>query len=400
MTDQPTHLLPGPLTPHATHPHHRLASIDLLRGLIIALMALDHVRDLTTPQPPMMDFAHASPALFFTRWITHFCAPTFVLLAGIGAFLYGAHGRTRREVSRFLLTRGLWLVFIELTVVSFAWNFCLGAHFVLVVQVIWAIGLSMICLAGLLWLPRPAVLAVGAGMILAHNLLDGVQPPAGQASPLWLIAHIQGFFRIGGLRVFLCYPLIPWIGVMAVGYAAGPVFRLTDPARRRRTLFLTGLVLTLAFFALRIPDLYGEPNPWHRQPTLSATLVDFFDVTKYPPSLQFLCMTLGPAFLLLAAFDRAKGRLTDAFVTIGRVPFFFYIIHLYVIHTVAVLIGLAQGFPLDRVATFFFYYPQGFGLNLPAVYFVWAGVVLTLYPACRAFAALKHRRHDWWLSYL
>jgi uncharacterized membrane protein len=367
------------------------------------LMALDHVRDMLT-QPPgaspadAADFAAAGGLLFFTRWITHLCAPSFVLLAGVSAFLYGAAGRRKRgDVSRFLLSRGAWLVLIELTLVNFAWNFNLRA---LILQVIWAIGCSMIALAGLIWLPRLALAAVGAGMVLGHNLLDAIQPPAAEASPLWLLLHIQGLMQIGGSpAAFVLYPLIPWIGVMALGYAIGPHFLSADPERPRRLIQAGGL-LALAFLLLRSGNLYGEPAPWAPQPELAATLVSFFNTTKYPPSLQFLLMTLGPALMLLGVFERLRGRLAGWLVTIGRVPFFFYLVHLYVIHSLAVAVGLAQGFSLRQMAVLFIENPKGFGVSLGSVYLIWALVVLALYPACVWFAGVKARRSDWWIRYL
>ena len=379
----------------------RLKSIDMLRGLVMVIMALDHVRDmLTQPQTETLDFADADAALFFTRWITHLCAPTFVLLAGTSAYLYGAKGRSRTDVSRFLLTRGAWLVFVELTVVNLAWNFNVGSSFAPLIQVIWALGMSMIALAGMLWLPRWATLGIGIAMIFGHNLLDAIQPSAESASAGWLLLHIQGILSIGRTPiVFVGYPLIPWIGVMALGYAVGPVFARIDPARPRRLLW-AGLAMLLLFFALRIPNLYGEPDPWQVHGALDATLVDFFDTTKYPPSLQFLLMTLGPAAMLLGAFERVRGGIAATLVVVGRVPFFFYIVHLYVIHLIALAVGLIQGFPLHEIAVIFVYYPPGFGIGLAGVYLFWVAIVLALYPACRWFAAVKARRRDWWLSYL
>jgi len=373
----------------------------MLRGLVMVFMALDHVRDLSSPPPPAaLDFADAGAALFFTRWVTHLCAPTFVFLAGTSAFLYGAKGRSRGEVSRFLATRGAWLVVVELTVVNLAWNFNLGERYVPLLQVIWAIGVSMIALAGLLWLPRPAVLGVGLAMVLGHNLLDAVQPASAVAPAAWLLLHEQGTLTVGGSPIlYVTYPLIPWIGVMALGYALGPAFAGADRGRARR-LVLAGTVLVAAFLVLRFPNAYGEPNAWHAHEGLAATLIDFLDTTKYPPSLQFLLMTLGPALLFLGAFERASGRLADALVVIGRVPFFFYVLHLYAIHLIALGIGLAQGFPISSTAVLFVFYPPGFGVSLGAVYLLWMAVVLSLYPACRRFAGLKARRRDWWLSYL
>jgi len=379
----------------------RLVSIDGLRGLVMVLMALDHVRDmLGSARPEGLDFARADAALFFTRWITHLCAPTFVLLAGTSAYLYGAEGRPRAEVSRFLVARGAWLVLVELTLVSFAWNLNLGPAFVPLLQVIWAIGVSMIALAGILWLPRAAVAGLGLAMVLGHNLLDGIEPAADGVPAAWVLLHLQGPLSIGGQPLaFVVYPLVPWVGVMALGWALGPAFAGADPGRPGR-LVRTGLGLCLAFLALRFLGLYGDPNPWRAQGGFEAALVDFFDTAKYPPSLQFLLMTLGPALVLLGAFERARGPLADALVTVGRVPFFFYVVHLYLIHLLALALGAVQGFPVREIAVLFIAYPPGFGVGLGAVYAAWIAVVLALYPACRWFAGVKARRREWWLRYL
>jgi uncharacterized membrane protein len=379
----------------------RLASIDMLRGLVMVLMALDHVRDmLGAAGPRALDFADAGAPLFFTRWITHLCAPTFVLLAGTSAFLYGAQRRSRGELTRFLAGRGAWLVVVELSVVNLAWNLNLGPAFVPVLQVIWAIGVSMLALAGIVWLPRPAIGGLGLAMILGHNLVDRIEPAAEGASAAWILLHVQGPLALGGHPVaFVVYPLIPWIGVMALGYAMGPCFVGADPRRPRR-LIASGSLLILAFFATRLTGLYGEPDPWRAQGGLEATLVDFLDTTKYPPSLQFLLMTLGPACVLLGVLERARGAAAAALVTIGRVPFFFYVVHLYAIHLVALAIGLAQGFPVPEIAVIFLAYPPGFGVELGAVYAFWLAIVLAVYPACRWFAGVKARRREWWLQYL
>lgn len=379
----------------------RLTSIDMLRGLVIVIMALDHVRDmLTPPQPELLDFSSADASLFFTRWITHLCAPTFVLLAGTSAFLYGTKGRSTGEVSRFLLTRGAWLVFIELTIVNFAWNFNLGAQYFPVMQVIWVLGISMIVLAGLIWLPRTLVAGIGIAMIVGHNLLDAIQPATESASAAWLLLHIQGQLYIGETPIiFVAYPMIPWIGVIALGYAIGPIFIANDAGRPRRLLW-TGFSLVLAFLAIRAFNFYGEPDPWQSHGTLEATLVDFFNTTKYPPSLQFLLMTLGPTFMLLGLFERIKGRLSEALVVIGRVPFFFYVAHLYLIHFIALGLGLIQGFTIPQIAVIYIFYPPDFGVSLGTVYLAWIAVILVLYPACRWFAGVKARNRSWWLSYL
>lgn len=382
-------------------PAPRHAAIDRTRGVAMVLMALDHVRDMVgRPYPGGFDFATAGPALFVTRWVTHFCAPTFVFLAGVGASLMTTSGRPRAEVSRFLLGRGAWLLIAELTIINGAWNLNLGPRFVPVLQVIWAIGWSMIVLGGLVWLPRAAIGAIGGTMVLAHNLLDGRQPAPITASPVWLVLHGQGSLTIGGTPVaFVGYPLVPWIGVMAAGYAAGSVFGHPHPGRPA-WLVRSGVLGIVMFLALRAGGFYGEPNPWQVHDTITATVIDFLDTTKYPPSLQFLLMTLGPALLLLGVLGRAHGHLVDALGVVGRVPFFFYVAHLYVIHVLALGLGRVQGFPIRDTAVLFVLYPRTFGVGLPGVYAVWVVVLLALYPACRWFAGMKARHTAWWLRYL
>ena len=384
---------------------NRLTSIDMLRGLVLVIMALDHVRDmvtrpLSTDYSAAIDFTASSGALFFTRWVTNICAPTFVLLAGMSASLYSAmRQRSTGEVSFFLASRGVWLVFIELTAVHFAWAFNLRTLPIL--QVIWAIGWSMIALAILVYLPRAAIAAVGVIMIAAHNGLDGVQPPLSEASPAWVILHIPGSVTIGGTPVAsVIYPLIPWIGVMALGYALGSYFVTPDPARPKRLLQIGGL-LTIAFLLLRSMNLYGEPVAWTQQQNMTATLISFFSVTKYPPSLQFLLMTLGPALMLLGWFERFTGSIAARLITIGRVSFFYYVVHLYLIHAIGLSIGLYQGFGVRDMAVFFLYHPENFGISLGGVYLVWIFTVLAMYPACAWFAGIKARHRDWrWLKYL
>jgi len=383
---------------------NRLNSIDMLRGIVLVIMALDHVRDMVTHPlsshySAAIDFAGSAGALFFTRWITHFCAPTFVLLAGVSAFLYGAtRQRSTGEIARFLASRGVWLIFIELTVIGFAWSFNL--HSKPFLQVIWAIGWSMIALSALVWLPRSAIAIFGVVMILAHNGLDAVKPPPSEASPLWMLLHTPGTLTVGGTPVALIvYPLIPWIGVMALGYAIGPYFVGANPERPRR-LLLTGAVLLFLFLLLRLTNLYGDPTVWTVQQTATATIISFLNVTKYPVSLQFLLMTLGPSLMLLGWCERFTGRAAAILVTIGRVSFFYYVLHLYLIHAIGVSIGIYQGFALHEMAVSFLEIPTKFGLSLGGVYIVWVVTVVAMYPACAWFAGVKARRRDWWLSYL
>jgi len=383
-----------------TAARNRLTSIDMLRGLVLVIMALDHVRDMVTrPQSTdfgaAMDFASSSGALFFTRFITHLCAPTFILLAGVSAFLYGAmRQRSTVDVSRFLLSRGVWLVFVELTLINFAWAFNL--HTMHILQVIWAIGISMILLACLVWLPLKVIGAFGLIMVVSHNGLDAVQPLFSEASPLWVLLHMSGMIKIGNSDVYVIYPLVPWIGVMALGYAIGPYFLSHNPGRPKR-LIQIGTLMVVAFILLRLTNLYGDPLKWALQESVLATLISFLNVTKYPPSLQFLLLTLGGALVLLGLFERFTS---SKLITIGRVPFFFYTVHFYLIHTIAVFIGLWQGFSVRDIAVFFIYYPAGFGLSLGGAYIVWVIVILAVYPLCVWFAGVKARRNDWWLKYL
>jgi uncharacterized membrane protein len=393
---------------------YRLTAIDMLRGLVIVVMALDHVRDYFlagTEVDPMAD-PNVSAAVFATRWITHFCAPVFVLLAGTSAGLMAAR-KSRGELARFLLTRGLWLIAVEILLIAHAWTFSplgmeeIGGLTWVPLQVIWAIGASMVVLAGLQYLGRTACLAIGVTVIAAHNLLDPIWPASqllDRQWPVWVSLHSTMAQQAGPFLFVFRYPLLPWIGVMALGFGSSGVFEL-PPARRNAVLLRAGVALTLGFLLLRASGAYGDPNPWQVQPGgLGATVIDFLNVTKYPPSLLFLTMTLGPAAILCAVADRISGGLAgvikDGLIMFGRVPFAFYVAHLYLIHSLSVLLGLLQGFNAEQTMTNPRFYPPGFGVGLPATYLVWALVVALLYPLCRWMAGVKARRRDWWLSYV
>lgn len=376
---------------------HRLVSIDLLRGLVMIVMALDHTRDFFSAggfNPRDV----ADPALFLTRWVTHFCAPTFIFLAGISAFLYGTRGRSTAEVSRYLLTRGLWLVLIEFTLVRLGWQFSFNLN-MFATQVIFAIGASMIVLAALVHLPRWAVAAIGLAMIAGHNLLDPIKADQfGAAAPLWHLLHQPGRLDLGGIRLIALYPLIPWIGVMAAGFALGPMF-LAGRVARRLWLFGLGAAVTVGFILLRASNFYGDPSPWVKHDGALATVLSFINCEKYPPSLLYLAMTLGPALIALAAFEQARGRVSDWVATFGRVPFFYYVIHIFVLHAAALLFAWAtMGDAVWLLGASV--KPPGYGLGLPGIYVVWLAVIIALYPLCRWFAAIKARRHEWWWSYL
>jgi uncharacterized membrane protein len=379
----------------------RLDSLDWLRGLVMVVMVLDHTRDFLAASAFNPRDVTDTP-LFLTRWITHFCAPTFVFLAGISAYLYGARGRSRSELSRFLLTRGLWLIALELLVVRFGWTFSFRID-VIVLQVIWAIGVSLVLLSGLVWLPRPVIASFALLMIAGHNLLDGFTVAnMGSAGWLWMLLHEQGLLNPGSkLAVLAIYPLVPWVAVLAAGYCLGPAIQATPPLRRKWTLGLGGGLIVL-FIVLRATNLYGDPRPWSKQATPLATVLSFLNCEKYPPSLLYLCMTLGPALLLLNAAEAFRGRLASILITFGRVPFLFYLAHIFLLHLMAAAwaqfhdgnaVWLFQGLPPMSK-------PPAFGFPLPIVYLLWLLTVALLYPVCRWFATVKQQRKDWWLSYL
>jgi uncharacterized membrane protein len=396
----------------------RIVSLDVMRGLVMVIMALDHARDYFSNlrfEPETL--AQTYYALFFTRWITHFCAPLFFFLAGTGAFFYGRR-RTPQALTRFLWTRGLWLIFIEFTVVGTAWTFLFPWGFF---GVIWCLGACMVLMAAIVRLPLRAVAVFSATMILGHDLLDPIRPQQfGSFSPLWTILHVRGGLLLPfHVQEFVLFPLIPWVGVMAAGYVFGSLY-LLEQERRRKLIAQIGLGLTVAFVVLRLTNLYGNPpvglggvsqGPWHVQPTIEKTVILFFDVEKYPPSLQFLLMTLGPSLLLLAWLDKNLDQkdgkqsispLLIPLLTFGRVPMFFYILHLYLIHSLAVLMAVLFHQPVAWLlhGGFMFGAPDNSGYDLPFVYLMWITAVVILYFPYRWYEGVKQRRKDWWLSYI
>jgi len=402
----------------------RIESLDLLRGAVMVLMVLDHVRDYAfagTFHVSATDLTQVSPAVFLTRWVTHFCAPTFVLLAGASAGLQASRGTPRPELARFLLTRGLWLVFLELTVVRLGIRFDL--HYgqgLAYLQVIWAIGVSMMLLAGGVYLPRGVLGVLGAAMVLGHNALDGFGVATGPVIPgaagnaattlgaaAWTLLHVRGsiaLFGAEGTKVVVAYPLIPWVGVMALGYLLGGVYTW-EAARRRRFLWRLGAGLTLGFLVLRASNLYGDPSAWTPQASAVTTALAFLNTTKYPPSLLYLLMTCGPALMALAALEApgAKNAFTAGLVTLGRVPMLFYLLQWYVAHLLALGAGLAFGRPVGYLIANFGggAAGTGAGFGLAATYGLWLCAIAILFPLCRAFAQVKQRRRDLaWLRYL
>jgi len=398
--------------PHAGHGDergYRLTSIDALRGLVIVIMVLDHVRDffLAGLAPDFMNDPGVSPALYFTRWITHFCAPVFVFLAGTSAGLMVLR-RSPAELGKLLLTRGIWLIFIEWFVIAAAFSFAplgsaqFGGKTFVLLQVIWAIGASMVVLAACQFLGRKFCLLLGVLIILGHNALDFVWPSpdsfAPGAVPLWVALHTRFREAIGPFFVVFSYPVIPWIGVMLLGFGAAPLFERREQLADRLKVWSVALIL--GFLLLRGFDVYGDPNHWDWQSDPLRTLMDYLNTTKYPPSLDYLLMTLGPAAIVCAAAERWSGWFKDVLVTFGRVPFAFYVLHFFLIHALSVLCGMLQGFRASDFFTVYFFYPKGYGLPLVGVYVVWALVLVMSWPWVRFMAGLKSRSRAWWLSYV
>jgi uncharacterized membrane protein len=394
----------------------RIYSIDFLRGVVMIVMLLDHTRDFVhhgamTSDPT--DLSTTTIPLFFTRWITHYCAPTFIFLSGISIYLQKLKGKSNRELSWFLFTRGLWLIVLEFTVVRFGFVFNLDYSFFGAGQVIWVIGLSMIIMALLVWLPKAVIAVYGLALVLFHNLLDGIQiHPAPGAAPdvgqmLWFVLHQGGPIPLfGGATVgFILYPLIPWTGVMALGYVVGTIYAW-DGERRRKWLFVIGSIVTAAFVLIRLVNIYGDPSRWSYQDQWSFTVLSFLNTTKYPPSLLFLLMTLGPALIVLALTDRMKGKAIWQRIAIiyGRVPMFYYLLQFPVAHALAILLSLAAG---KSVGYYFLNFPASFasappdaGFSLGTVYVVWLVGLLILFPLCFWYGNYKFRKKHWLLSYL
>ncbi|HKQ12030.1 MAG TPA: heparan-alpha-glucosaminide N-acetyltransferase domain-containing protein [Steroidobacteraceae bacterium] len=380
----------------------RLDMVDLLRGLVIALMVLDHTRDyfhISAYTFDPTDPARTHLWLYLTRWVTHLCAPTFVFLAGVSIALQAANGKDPSQLTRFLLTRGAWLIALELTVIAFGFNFALPFVFL---QVIWAIGVSMILLAGLIRLPRAVTAIIGVLIVAGHQLLAPIDPQdLGTLAPLWAVAFEVGPAPIG--RGFVPYPAIPWFGVMCLGYALGPVF-VQEPARRNRNVFTLAVGAIALFCVLRVINGYGDPAPWRAYPSAAATAMSFFNVSKYPPSLLYVLITLGVSLLCMLGLQRLRGLLARVLLAYGRTPLFTYVLHIYVVHSASLVFAMLAGYPASYHANFladpFRLFKAGFGFNLLVVYVVWLAILVALYPASRWFAEVKRRRREWWLSYL
>ena len=394
-------LFPVPLEPRT----RRLESIDMLRGFLMIVMALDHTRDyFSNIEVNPTDPHHSWPLLFFTRWITHLCAPGFVALAGTSVYLQRRRGKTTSELQKLLITRGLWLMLLDLTVISFGWSFSIAPFF----QVIFAVGCSMVGLGLIIRLPNVAIGGLGVAIAVLHNWLDPIRSSSlGNYADAWVLFHQLGVLTLNGKPIgFVAYPVLAWFGIICLGYAFGPIAAEVPEIRRRKSVILSGCLLA-TFLILRIFHIYGDSNPFEVLATPAQTVMSLLNVTKYPPSLQYVLVTFGVLLPLYTAFDLAASRawvprVRTVLETFGRVPFFYYVPHIYLLHLVALAVTIA-----NHADTHFWFTlgiiiggtkPVGFSLGV--VYLIWVGIVAVLYGPCVWFAGVKTRRRDWWLSYL
>jgi uncharacterized membrane protein len=386
----------------------RIHSIDLLRGTVMIIMALDHVRDYFHSgafEFDPTDLSRTSPVLFFTRWITHFCAPVFTFLAGASAYLNGVK-KTKKELSFFLFTRGLWLVLAEVFIITLGWTFN-PFYPVLILQVIWSIGVSMIVLSAMIFLPMRFILIIGLLLITGHNLLDGFHATGNTGSDfLFAALHEQHFFPGQPFSVMLGYPVLPWIGIMLTGYAFGQLYLPTfDAGKRKKLLIYLGVGAIALFIIVRFINIYGDPAHWSVQKTPVLTFLSFLKTTKYPPSLLYTLMTLGPAMLFLAFAEKPLKWLGEKLVVFGRIPMFFYILHIYLIHLLAVIAAVASGYKWsDMILTGWVSMNaqlNGYGYSLLTVYVLWILMIIGVYPLCKWYDNYKRaHREKWWLSYI
>ena len=397
------------MQPIASIKQKRITSIDLLRGTIMIIMALDHVRDYFHSAAYLydpLDLDKTSVPLFFTRWITHFCAPIFMLLAGSSAFISGQR-KTKKELSLFLLKRGLWLVVLELVLFDFEWNFDISYTNIYFI-VIWALGISMIALAGLIHLPKKLILIIGIVLVAGHNLLDTVHVPGNNLPAFsWALLHEQRFFNWSGKNVLVAYPVIPWIGVMALGYCLGSLYTPAFNAeKRKKILLIIGSAAIVLFILIRLLNGYGDPAHWSQQPSSLYTLLSFIKVTKYPPSLLYALMTLGPAMLFLAFSENISNAVSRIISVYGRVPMFYYVIHIFLIHVVTMIATpLFTNFSwkiwILKEPLWFTQTLKGYGFSLAIVYLVWIAIVVGVYTLCKWYGRFKTtHKEKWWLSYL
>ena len=389
----------------------RIESIDILRGIAMVIMALDHVRDyfhITADTDDPLNLLTTTPALYFTRWITHICAPIFVFLSGTSIYLQSLR-KTKKELSAFLIKRGLWLIFVEIAIIAFAWTFN-PQYNIIPLQVIWAIGISMVLLGLLIHLPYKVILTLGLIIVFGHNLLDIPESAEGFKAGFWWDLFHSGFFVpyqfASGHFALLVYPFVAWTGVMMLGYCTGILFSEKYSAEKRKKILIRlGVGLTVFFIALRFTNAYGDPVDWSSQKNGLYTFLSFMKVNKYPPSLLYLCIMIGPSLILLAYMENIKNRFTNWMIIYGRTAFFYYVIHLYLIHLIAAICFFARGHSFQEgyhTGQFpFFFVAPGEGYNLWITYGVWLAVVIALYPVCKWYDNYKRsHREKWWLSYL
>ena len=398
--------------PTTINTQKRIESIDILRGIIMLIMAIDHVRDYfhihaNTDDP--LNLATTSPALFFTRWITHFCAPVFVFLSGTSIYLQSLR-KTKKELSTFLIKRGLWLIVAEIVIVTLGITFNPFYNFILL-QVIWAIGISMIILGLLVHAPFKLILLLGVVIVVGHNLLDIPEAVNNFKAGFWWDLLHHGFFAVYPFAanhvVAIMYPFVPWLGLMLLGYCSGIFFSQQYEASQRQQIFMVlGFGVIVLFVVVRFINVYGDPFPWSKQDNALHTFFSFIKVHKYPPSLMYMCMTIGPALIFLALIENVQNRFTNVMRTFGRTAFFYYIIHFYLIHTILAIVFFVRGHNMQDAINamqnvpFLFVIPgEGFGLLI--VYTIWLGVIIALYPLCKWYDQYKTtHKEKWWLSYL
>ncbi|MEP6675207.1 MAG: heparan-alpha-glucosaminide N-acetyltransferase domain-containing protein [Ferruginibacter sp.] len=386
----------------------RIQSIDLLRGLAMIIMALDHTRDFfhlpaLTGDP--LDLSTTTPFLYFTRWITHFCAPTFVFLSGMSAWLQGQR-KTKKELSFFLISRGLWLILIEITLITF--GITADIHFgFIVLQTIWAIGFSMLLLGLVIWLPFNVILVLGLLILFGHNSLDFIEAKQMGPFPWWWGFHHQTFVPLGDGHVLgILYPFLPWTGLMILGYCCGKIFTRIEPPKRNKILIRMGISLLIFFAVLRFSNMYGDPGHWTTQKNAVFTFLSFMNVQKYPPSLLYISATIGVALIVLGLIKKTGSAISKIIIVYGRVPFFYYILHFYLLHLIEISLFISRGHTLSEGMKgapglpFKFAIP-GEGYSLGITYLIWISVVIALYPLCKWYDRYKTNHPEKkWLSYL
>ncbi|MBP6681519.1 MAG: DUF1624 domain-containing protein [Saprospiraceae bacterium] len=387
---------------------HRIYSIDVLRGLVMVIMALDHTRDFFhaeafTRDP--LDPATTNILMYFTRFITHFCAPVFILLAGTSIYLQSLR-KSKSELSAFLFKRGLWLILVEVILITFAWTFDFS-YSIFILQVIWAIGICMVLMGIIIRLPYTLILIAGLAIVFGHNILDVI--PSTHQGFWWDLLHNGNFaFHeiLPGHQITIIYPFLPWLGLMMLGYCSGKIYEPSvNPAFRKKLLLYTGTGLILFFILLRYINVYGDPLPWTLQDNTTSTVFSFLNVHKYPPSLLFMCITIGPALIFLALFETTQNKITRIISVYGKVPFFYYILHFYILHILCMILFLARGHSFsegiqDTAGIPFRFLIAGEGYSIGIVYLIWILMVIALYPLCKWFSDMKRKHRHWWLSYL